>query len=229
VTPSRLAPEGYRRLRRGWLAASMIMLAGAGHQACAVDDILVMGLFEGKAVVVIDGKRRVLSNGETSPEGVTLIRANPDEAVLEIGGRQAVYSLGSRVHSNFAPREAPSVTVPRGADGLYAVSGSINGHSTRFLVDTGASAVALSETDARRMRLDYKRTGERVRVETASGPTIAYRVRLARVTVGGVMQRNVEAYVMPGNEPERILLGMSFLNRFKIRNDGRVLYLELKY
>jgi len=206
-----------------------ILLVCAWQKAEAVSDILVLGLFEDKAVVMIDGNRRVLASGDTSPEGVTLVRADAGEAVLEIEGRQMVYPLGSRVHTNFAPRQTPSVTVPRGSDGLYTVSGSINGHSTRFLVDTGASAVALSETDARRMDLDYKRDGERVRVETASGPTIAYLIRLARVTVGGVLQRNVEAYVMPGDEPERILLGMSYLNRFKIRNEGRILYLEQKY
>ncbi len=63
--------------------------------AQAVEKISILGLFKDKAIINVDGKRRVLASGQTSPEGVTLIAADSRKAVLEIDGRQATYALGA--------------------------------------------------------------------------------------------------------------------------------------
>ena len=67
----------------------------------ASQDIVVQGLFSGKAVVLIDGQRRIIAVGASSPEGVKLVAVNTDQAILEIDGKQQSYALGSSVSLNF--------------------------------------------------------------------------------------------------------------------------------
>ncbi len=112
---------------------------------------------------------------------------------------------------------------------MYTTVGSINGMPVNFLIDTGASAVAMSAAEAKRLGVNYKLEGERIQVRTASGISAAYRVQLDTVKVGDILQRNVNAFVIEGNAPQMVLLGMSYLGRLKIRNEGSVMHLEQKF
>jgi len=206
------------------LAMTVVMACAA-----AVEDIAVVGLFKNKAVLEIDGKRRVLALGETSPEGVTLVSATTETAVLEFGGERTEYRLGSRISSRFAPAPTgASMQILPDASGMYMVSGSINGFAIRFLVDTGATVVAMNRHQARRMGLDYRLNGIEGSVETASGVNRAFYVVLDRVRVGDIELRQVNATVIDGDYPKDVLLGNSFLGRLDLMRNGKILELRKK-
>jgi aspartyl protease family protein len=103
-------------------------------------------------------------------------------------------------------------------------AGQINGREVQFMVDTGASTVAMSESDARRINLKFE-NGKKVRVSTANGASTGYLVRLDSVRVGSAVVYNVEAVVSPQSMPF-VLLGNSFLNRFQMQKNNDQLTLE---
>jgi aspartyl protease family protein len=106
-------------------------------------------------------------------------------------------------------------------------SGSINGKAVRFVVDTGATNVALSQPEAERLGLDFK-SGQRGFAHTANGPVPAYRVNLASVRIGDVQIYNVEATVTPAPMPY-VLLGNSYLTRFQMRRENDRMTLDKRF
>lgn len=111
------------------------------------------------------------------------------------------------------------VVLEQDRSGHYEAEGSINGQPVKFLVDTGATDVALPESAARALGLDF---GPRVTVMTAAGPAKAWVTRLDEVTVGGLRRTNVRASITAG-EFDGILLGMSFLKHYGLQqSDGRL-------
>jgi aspartyl protease family protein len=111
---------------------------------------------------------------------------------------------------------------------MFLTTGTINGQSVEFLVDTGATTVAMNDVTARALGIDY-RAGSRGLVETASGITEAYAVTLREVGVGSIRLPNVQAVVIRGAQPSRALLGMSFLSRTQIEHAQDMLVLRRKY
>ncbi len=214
---------------RRWSCLLVVCALAAAPRAGAVEEIHVVGLFAGKAVVEVDGARRVLAEGETSPEGVRLISADSEQAVLEIDGERRAYELGGRVSTRFRRPERASVRIWRDGRGMFATTGAINGMPVDFLVDTGATYVAMSGAAARRLGIDFRVEGERGFAETASGVARTYRVTLDTVQVGDIRVRNVTAAVIEGSRPRRVLLGMSFLDRLEIENRGEVMVLRKRY
>jgi aspartyl protease family protein len=112
---------------------------------------------------------------------------------------------------------------------MYKSSGSINGVPMQFLLDTGATLVSISERDAKRIGLDYKRLGTRGSSITASGVSPIWRMQLARVKVGEIELHNVEAAVHTGDFPPIALLGNSFLSRVKMTRTGSAVVLQRNY
>jgi aspartyl protease family protein len=106
----------------------------------------------------------------------------------------------------------PAATIRKSADGEYWAQGQVNGASVRFLVDTGASAVALTPADARKLGFDMAALNYGYRVVTAGGSTRAAAVKLASVTVAGARLDNVDALVIEKGL-DTSLLGMSYLGR----------------
>ncbi|MES9897435.1 MAG: TIGR02281 family clan AA aspartic protease [Sedimenticola sp.] len=197
--------------------------------ATAVDKIKVMALFPGKAMVEIDGTRRFLRQGQPSPEGVLLVSATAKEAVIEVDGRQERYGLGSQFGGSFAKRQVAEVKIVRNASGAFITTGSINGRLTEMVVDTGATLVAMSETEARRLGIQYRLHGERTMVQTASGTAAAHYVTLDKVQVGEISLQQVKAVVVAGTSPKTVLLGMSFLKRLDMENSGELLMLRRQF
>ena len=209
---------------------TLLLVVASALAFAAVDGITVIGLFKDRAVLSIDGKQRLLRSGQTSPEGVTLVTADSNGAILEIDGQRTRHSLGSRIGTAFAPpREQPAVRVWPTSQGMYAVVGSINGYPVNFLIDTGATLVAMSRREAKRLGIDYLVRGDPARVTTASGRVNAYHLVLDRVKVGEIMLNHVEATVLDSDYPTEVLLGMSFLSRLDMRREGRLLELRKKY
>ena len=114
---------------------------------------------------------------------------------------------------------AAMIVLEQDRNGHYEAEGQINGQAVTFLVDTGATDVALPESVARTLGLDF---GPRVQVMTAAGPVNAWMTRLDEVSVGGIRRRNVRATITSG-EFNGILLGMSFLKHYGLQQqDGKL-------
>ena len=194
----------------------------------AVEQLEVQGLFSGKAVVLIDGKRHILSIGETSPEGVRVISADSKSAVLEENGNQKTYRLGNTIHTNFEKPRFVREQIFANSYGMFLTQGVINGHQVKFLVDTGATIVAMSSTKAKQLGIAYRLDGIPTRASTASGVANGWGITLKSVKVGRIKQKNVPAMVIDGTHPREILLGMSFLDNLKVTKEDGKLVLEEK-
>lgn len=198
--------------------------------AAAIEKIKLHALFQGKAIFLIDGERRVLAAGEVSPEGVKLLRTDTtnETAVVEIDGRAQTINLGIVSTAPGSSDGGKSIVLWAEPNGFFRAYGSINGIAVKFLVDTGASAVAMNRMTADRLGLDYK-SGKRGVASTAGGYVGAYSVRLDRVKVGSITLHNVDASVIDGTHPEEVLLGMSFLGRLDMRREGAKMELNRRY
>lgn len=223
------------RNRRVRHVPTLVLLAAAMFlttTAQAVEKLTLLALFKDQAILHVDGQNRMLSTGETSPEGVELLEANSERAVVRIDGREEVLELGMVASfpggsDDVAPAwEGPEkLTLWEEDDGFFYASGAINGSSVRFLVDTGANTIAINRSLAERLGIDY-RDGQQGVATTASGVTPMYIVTLERVSVGEITLRDVQAGILLGEQPEVPLLGMSFLGKLDMVREGR--RLELK-
>ncbi len=198
-------------------------VTAASADVVAVSRIEVQALFGGKAIVMIDGQRRTLSIGQTSPEGVKLVNADSKQAVLEVDGKPETYKPGGAISLSYATPDHHEEKVYADDRGMFHTVGTINGRTVRFLLDTGATTVAMNKSQAKQLGVDYRMNGERIVVSTASDHVKGYRVRLKSVSLGKIKQRNVEAMVIDGNHPGPILLGMSFLGKLKVEKAGGVM------
>lgn len=211
------------------LALSTFLLVAV---PAAATDVSIVGLFSGKAIVTINGgKQKLLSAGEKTPEGVKLISADSDQAVLEIDGKQQRLGLGQGVSTGGVQADTgkASVTLMADTQGHFVTTGSINGHSTRFLVDTGASSVAMSSAEAKRMGISYQ-NGARGYSSTANGVVQVYRITLNSVKVGDISMNGVEAAVIDSSmSMPVVLLGMSFLNRVDMKREGSNMVLTKRF
>lgn len=190
----------------------------------------LQALFKDKAILVIDGARRVLSAGEESPEGVKLIETDTrtERAEIELAGKRQTLTLGV-VLGSFAPTGRESVTLFAEPDGHFHADGTINGMPVRFLVDTGATTIALSGAEASRLGIDYRKRGQAGYASTASGVVRMYAVKLDSVQLGPITMYGVDAGVLEGTFPREALLGMSFLSRLDMKRDGQRLELTQRY
>lgn len=195
----------------------------------AATEVNVIGLFRGKAVVVIDrGAPRTLSIGQRTPEGVLLVAADSRSATLEIDGKRQVLELGQHAESAALTAALPSVTLAADGNGHFTAEGQVNGARVRFLVDTGATLVTLPAIEARRLGIDFRR-GQPLVSQTANGRVIVYRVRLDAVALGSMTLHSVDAAVHESPGLDIALLGMSFLNRTEMRREGPNLTLTKRY
>lgn len=213
---------------RSLFATGVALLLAAPLAVAA--QVQVVGLFPGAAVVTVDGQRQLLKVGQSGPAGVTLVSADARGAVLRVDGVERSFGL-SREYSvaGYAEPQRQQLSIARGAGGHYWVAGSINGQGVQFLVDTGATSVAMNEAQARRLGLDYEGRGLPMRVNTAGGTLPAWRMSLDRVKVGSIELLGVEAAIVAGGSPTDVLLGMSFLGRVGWREEQGVLRLEAKH
>ena len=118
---------------------------------------------------------------------------------------------------------AAMIVLEQDRNGHYQVEGQINNQAVNFLVDTGATDVAIPESMARAMGLEF---GPQVQVMTAAGPSKAWMTRLNEVSIGGISRRNVRATITSG-EFNGVLLGMSFLKHYNLRQqDGKLVISE---
>jgi aspartyl protease family protein len=140
-------------------------------------------------------------------------------ALSAVGAAKAVVSLDDLRQPDLrgpvpaaASVDDGAAQIVKAADGHFWAEAKVDGRAVRFLIDTGATAVALSQTDAKRLGIDTKGLDYNYKVMTASGQTRAASVKLASVSVAGVQVRDVDALIVEKGL-ETSLLGMSYLGR----------------
>ncbi|CAD5108232.1 retropepsin-like aspartic protease family protein [Zestomonas carbonaria] len=215
------------RPRLELLCAGLLLVCAS---LAAETRVQVVGLFPGAAVLNINGERKLVKVGQTGPGGVEVVSADSRGAVLRVDGVERSYGL-SREYSEggYSAPTRQQLSIAKGVGGHYWVAGSINGHPVQFMVDTGATSVAMNEAQARRLGLDFRVQGQPMVVSTASGTAKAWKVKADRVKVGTLELLGVESVVLEGDSPTEVLLGMSFLGRVGWREEQGVLVLESKH
>lgn len=212
-------------LRVNFLIFSMLISG-----VCAADtQVNIVGLFSNKAVVIINGgKPKTLSVGQTS-EGVKLLSANSNMATLLIEGKTKQLGMGQAASVGGSVAGAgPSVTLYENAEGHFISDCQINGATLKFLLDTGATSVALNSGDAKFANIDYKR-GTPVEVSTANGIVTAYQVTIASLKIGSITLSQVDATVIEGGSPSMVLMGMTALKRLDMKRQDIAMILTKKY
>jgi aspartyl protease family protein len=186
--------------------------------SAAATEVSLIGTFDTKAAILAinGGAPKTVRVGQ-SFGGVTVVSVEKERATVDVDGKRRVLIRGQTFSTSGSGDRQTAVLIA-GQNGHYTADGQVNGGQVRFVVDTGASVVALPAADARRLSIDYRK-GQPTTVQTAAGPTPAYSVRLDTVRVGGIELNNVEGMVIESGLPIA-LLGMSFLNRVEMRNDA---------
>lgn len=209
-----------------WTLAVLASLLLVSAPVVAEDlNISVPGLFNGKAVVVINGKRHILGVGERSPEGLRLESINDNGITVVVNGEQRNIPMGMAAQVISAP-ETAEVRIQPDASGMYYIRGQINNRSVQFLVDTGANSVAMSSLLARQIGLDFVNRNRETTVSTASGVARAWQITLDKVQIGNIILTNVVAVVIEGIYPREVLLGNSFLDQVELVRQGRLMMLR---
>jgi aspartyl protease family protein len=205
--------------------SAALLLAGPS----LAQEIHVHGLSEDKAVVSLDGgKPRVLRAGDRLAEGIKLVKVDGTSALFLINGEKQVLSIGQNIAAVSTQSGNARTTLTADSTGHFFSNGSINGGTIKFLVDTGATHVFLSASDARRLGINYLK-GEVGYSGTAGGTVRVYRVKLDSVKLGDLCATNIDAVVSEKDAVPFALLGMSFLNRMQMTRDGDQLTLTQRY
>ena len=204
------------------LAFMLVLAAGASAQ-----EVGLAGLMGSKAMLMINGgEPRAVAVGQTI-DGVKLLAVQGDRADIEIGGKKRSLRVGQHAVGAGSADGGNKIVMTADGQGHFFTNGSVNGSSLRFMVDTGATSIAIGASDARRLRLNLE-NGQRGMVSTANGNALVTRIMLDSVRIGDVLLHNVEAVVLTTEMPAA-LLGMSFLNRMEMVRDGNTMTLKKRF
>ena len=219
-----------------WMAAAALSCLAAG--TAGAQDVALSGILGNKPLLVVNGSApRAVAVGETHM-GVKVLSTAADRATVLSEGQRFTIRLGeSPVHIGGAPAptgrdeegmgDGRRIVLTQTGGGHFVTHGTINGKTVRFVVDTGATLVAMGVADAERLGLAYKK-GARLPMQTANGVNVGWGVTLDSVRLKGVQIHGVEAVVTPANMGV-VLLGNSFLNRFTMTRNGDQMILERRY
>ena len=209
----------------GATAAFLALCAGVQAQS-----VMLTGSIGSRAILVIDGGApRTLAPGQTV-QGVKLVSMQGDQAVIEAAGQRSTLRMDAMVSlggTGASGGGGSRIVLTADSRGHFLTPGTINGRTVNFMLDTGATTIAMSAADAQRIGLDFSK-GQPVQMRTANGIATGYRVRLNSVRLGDVEVFDVEGIVSQQPMPF-ILLGNSFLNRFSMRRDAEQMVLERRF
>ncbi|GHU13038.1 hypothetical protein AGMMS50225_22300 [Betaproteobacteria bacterium] len=211
-----------------WLTA-LAASAWANEGEPAEHALAVSGIFGKKAVLVINnGPPRTLSIGQTSPEGVKLLAIDAPVVTVEIDGERLRLRLGEQVVQQEGRNTNGEVSIYADDKGMFSTDGQINGQPIKFVVDTGATVVAIGQSDAQRLKIDLKRATP-AHSQTAGGIREISMVKLNSIKVGSIQLHNVDAAVLKDDDLPYALLGASFLRRTEMKREGNHMQLKKKY
>ena len=233
-----LPPEGANFSRIGQsknciapaLAVVMVLMALASGTAQA-ESVALAGMLGSKALLVVNGSApKSVAAGDTH-QGVKVISTNGDQAVVEQSGKRATLRVGDAPVSFGGAAggagRGSRIVLTAGSGGHFMTPGQINGKAVQFMVDTGATSVAMGAVDAERAGIAYK-NGQLVHLSTANGVTQGYRIKLNSVRIGDVEVYDVDAVVTP-QPMQYMLLGNSFLTRFQMVRENEQMTLVKRY
>jgi aspartyl protease family protein len=209
------------------LLALCLAVAAAGAWA---QSVALQGMMGKKALLMVNGGTPHMVGIGEEFQGVKVLDVLGEQAVVEIGGKRQTLRVGdapASVGSRGNGGGGGKIVLTAGTGGHFLTPGSINGHAVQFMVDTGATDVALGADEAQRLGIDYRK-GMVGRGATANGIVSVYRVKLSSVRIGDVEVHDVDASVLPSNAGP-ILLGNSFLTRFQMTRFNDQLVLERRY
>ena len=193
--------------------------------AMAADVSFVGAIGDKAAILVIDGGApRTLKVGQKSGP-VTVVSVERERAVVDIEGEQRTLLRGQHFQASASDRQ--STVLAADGRGHFIAEGGINGKPVRFVVDTGATVVALPASEAVRLGIDYRK-GRPGSTRTAGGVVPVYRMVFDTVKVGGIELRAVEGLVIEQGL-DIALLGMSFLSRVEMKNEGQTMTLIRRF
>jgi aspartyl protease family protein len=190
--------------------------------------VALSGVMGTKALLVVNGAPKTLGVGDVHA-GVKLVSVSAQDAVVEVDGKRVQLSLGGthvNLGGNSSEGSGSRIVLTAGSGGHFVTRGSINGKSVQFLVDTGATSVAMSQAEAERIGLKYK-DGQRGVANTANGQVMIYRTTLSSVRINDVQVFDVDAAVLV-TPMDVVLLGNSFLTRFQMKRENNLLTLDKK-
>ena len=205
------------------LALVLCLISGsAGAQ-----DVGLAGVMGSKAMLMINGSEPQSVAVGQSLDGVKVVSVQGDQVVVEIGGRKRPLRVGQHAIGAAAADGSGKVIMTADNQGHFYTTGTVNGVSVRFLVDTGATMISLGASDARRIGLDFNR-GQKGMTQTANGQSAVSKIQLDTVRVGDMTLHNVDALIHQTEMP-MALLGMSFLNRMEMQRDGSTMTLKKRF
>lgn len=205
------------------LAAFCLLLSSA----LAAQEVGLAGIIGSKALLKIDGGApRAVPVGATV-DGVKVVSVQGEQVVVEINGRKRPLKVGQNAVGVAASSDSDRLVLQADGQGHFFTTGTINGVSVRFLVDTGASMISLGASDARRMGLDFNR-GQKGISQTANGQVVVSKIQLDNVRIGGMTLHQVDAVIHQTDLPIA-LLGMSVLNRMEMQRDGSTMTLKKRF
>jgi aspartyl protease family protein len=207
-------------LRRRLLPVPALLLVGgisaglAASGSTQAQSVALAGMMGSKALLVVEGGTpKTVAAGETH-QGVKVLSTSGDQAVVDVAGKRLILRVGEAPVSSGGGSKGAKIVLMAGSGGHFVTAGQINGKAVQFMVDTGATSIAMGMADAERAGISYKQ-GQPVRMSTANGVTQGFKVKLGSVRVGDVEVLDVDAVVIPHAMPF-MLLGNSFLMRFQM-------------
>ncbi|KRC31082.1 TIGR02281 family clan AA aspartic protease [Acidovorax sp. Root219] len=211
-------------------AISLALAAGLAIALPAVaadQSIALAGVLGSKALLVVDGSApRAVGPGETH-QGVKVLSVTRDEATVEVQGARRMLRLGESPVALGSSGSGKRIVLMADSQGHFVNTGTINGKQMKYMVDTGASVVAIGRPDAERMGIPFQQ-GQAVFMSTANGMAQGWRVRLDSMRLGDVEVLGVDAVIMPEGMPF-VLLGNSFLTQFQMTRTNDQMVLEKRH
>jgi aspartyl protease family protein len=213
-------------MMRHFIGLSLLLACGG---AAAAEVALIGVIGRSAAVLAVDGgDPKTVKVGQTW-RGITVIEVEHDRATVEVEGKKRVLERGQHYRSGAASAsDRGKVILAADSRGHFLADAMVNGLPVRFVIDTGATLIALPEREAERLGIDY-RSGRASATRTANGVVKVYVVKLDSVRVGGIELHNVDATVHVGAGLDQALLGMSFLNRVQMQRDGGTMTLIQRF
>lgn len=212
------------------MKALIPLLLAAACTFAHAQSVTLTGTIGSRAILIVNGGApKTLAVGEAF-QGVKLVSLQGEQATVEAGGKRVALRMDTPVSiggNGGSGGGGTRIVLPVSSGGHFMAQGAINGRAVSFMLDTGATTIAMSAADAQRIGLDFSK-GQPVRMNTANGIAPGYRLRLASVRVGDVEVYDVEAIVSEQPMPY-ILLGNSFINRFSMRRDADQMVLEKRF
>jgi len=221
--------EGYNiKTKLHYLPFLLFLFLGVSWSVDAANVVYLEEVYEDAVALVIDSNEVVLEVGERKHD-VKLIDIFNRGALLEINGLRKRIGISTqiKVGSSYQSSSSKRVLIPAQRGGHHYIMGKINGGQIEFVVDTGASIIAINQSDAKRLGINYLR-GQRGQANTANGQIEIRRVVFDRVNIGGIVQYDIAAAIFPDSALSVALLGNSYLSLINLEIADGVMILESK-